>query len=90
MIRLLAALDAYLESLYPPESNHILDIDTLCAPNIRFFVARRRGEAVGCGALRIDSAGYGEVKRMFVRPEARGRKLGRAILMRGAGLAGGS
>ncbi len=81
-MRLLAALDAYLESLYPPESNHILDIETLCAPNIRFFVARRRGEAVGCGALRIDSAGYGEVKRMFVRPEARGRKLGRAILMR--------
>ena len=82
VIRLLAALDAYLESLYPPESNHILDVDTLCAPNVRFFVARRRGEAVGCGALRIDSAGYGEVKRMFVHPEARGRKLGRAILMR--------
>ena len=82
VMRLLAALDAYLESLYPPESNHILDIDTLCAPGIRFFVARREGEAVGCGALRIDSAGYGEVKRMFVHPEARGQKLGRAILMR--------
>src|SRR5260370_10585084 len=82
VMRLLAALDAYLESLYPPESNHILDIDTLCAPNIRFFVARRRSEAVGCGALRIDSSGYGEVKRMYVHPAARGRKLGRAILMR--------
>ncbi len=82
VMRLLAALDAYLESLYPPESNHILDIDTLCAPNIRFFVARRRGEAVGCGALRIDATGYGEVKRMYVHPEARGRKLGRAILTR--------
>jgi putative acetyltransferase len=82
VMRLLAALDAYLESLYPPESNHILDIDTLCAANIRFFVARRRGEALGCGALRIDPAGYGEVKRMFVHPAARGRKLGRAILMR--------
>jgi putative acetyltransferase len=81
-MRLLAALDAYLESLYPPESNHILDIDTLCAANIRFFVARRRGEALGCGALRIDPAGYGEVKRMFVHPAARGRKLGRAILTR--------
>ncbi len=81
-MRLLAVLDAYLEALYPPESNHILDIETLCAPNIRFFVARRRGEAVGCGALRIDPGGYGEVKRMFVHPEARGRKLGRAILVR--------
>ncbi len=81
-MRLLAALDAYLESLYPPESNHILDIDTLCAPDIRFFVARRGREAVGCGALRIDSSGYGEVKRMFVHPAARGQKLGRAILAR--------
>jgi len=33
------------------------------------------------GAPRIDSTGYGEVKRMFVHPEARGQKLGRAILM---------
>jgi putative acetyltransferase len=82
VMRLLAALDAYLESLYPPESNHILDIDTLCAPDIRFFVARRDGKAVGCGALRIDPAGYGEVKRMFVHPGARGQKLGRAILER--------
>jgi len=82
VMRLLATLDAYLESLYPPESNHILDVDTLCAPNIRFFVARRGGEAVGCGALRIDSSGYGEVKRMFVHPEARGQRLGRAILAR--------
>jgi len=82
VMRLLGALDAYLESLYPPESNHILDIDTLCAPDIRFFVARRGGEAVGCGALRIDPTGYGEVKRMFVHPAARGQKLGRAILER--------
>jgi len=82
VMRLLAALDAYLESLYPPESNHILDIDTLCAPDIRFFVARRGSEAVGCGALRVDPTGYGEVKRMFVHPAARGQKLGRAILAR--------
>jgi putative acetyltransferase len=79
--KLLDSLDAYLQSLYPPESNHILDVDALRALDIRFFVARRRGEAVGCGALRIDASGYGEVKRMFVRPEARGQKLGRTILM---------
>src|SRR2546426_1217449 len=73
VIRILSALDAYLESLYPPESNHLLDVGSLCAPNIRFFVARRGVDPVGCGALRVE-AGYGEVKRMFVAPEARGPK----------------
>jgi len=79
VMRMLSALDRYLQSLYPPESNHILDIAALCAPNIRFFVARRGVAPAGCGALRVE-AGYGEVKRMYVTPEARGRRLGRAIL----------
>jgi putative acetyltransferase len=82
VLKLLSALDAYLASLYPPQSNHILDIDALCAPEVRFFVARRAGGALGCGALRIDRAGYGEVKRMFVDPRARGQRVGRAILER--------
>ena len=80
VIRMLSALDRYLESLYPPESNHILDVAALCAPDIRFWVARREGVAHGCGALRIEAAGYGEVKRMYVAPEARGQNIGRAIL----------
>lgn len=79
---LLAALDAYQAALYPAESNHFLDVEALAAPNVRFFVARRGGQALGCGALRIDAAGYGELKRMFVRPEARGLRLGRRILDR--------
>jgi hypothetical protein len=35
--RMLSALDRYLQSLYPSESNHILDIAALCAPDIRFW-----------------------------------------------------
>jgi putative acetyltransferase len=82
--RLLEALDAYQSALYPPESNHFLDVEALAAPSVRFFVARRgrEAEAVGCGALRIDPAGYGELKRMFVAPAARGTRLGRRILER--------
>ncbi|MEX2224135.1 MAG: GNAT family N-acetyltransferase [Candidatus Rokuibacteriota bacterium] len=80
--RLLEALDAYQSALYPAESNHFLDVEALSAPDVRFFVARRNGVALGCAALRIDAAGYGELKRMFVRPEARGLKLGRLLLDR--------
>ena len=78
---LVRALDAMFESLYPAESNHLLDIDTLARPDIRFFVVRERGEALGCGALWIHDD-YGEVKRVYVKPEARGRKLGYVILQR--------
>ena len=80
VVDLISKLDAHVLGLYPPESNHLLDIEALCAPEIRFFVARYRGTAVGCGAIRDDPAGYGEVKRMFVRPGLRKKGVGRAIL----------
>ena len=80
--RLIDELDAYQAALYPAESNHLLALDALSTPDVRFFVARRDGEALGCGALRIDAEGYGEVKRMFVLPRARGLSLGRRLLER--------
>jgi putative acetyltransferase len=82
VVHLVEALDVYQSGLYPPESNHFLDLEGLAGPSVRFFVARRDGRALGCGALRIDPAGWGELKRMFVSPEARGLKLGRRLLER--------
>jgi putative acetyltransferase len=80
VVRLIEALDAHAAGLYPPESNHLLDIATLCGPEVTFLVARLAGEAVGCGALVRDPRGWAEVKRMYVAPQARGRRLGAAIL----------
>jgi putative acetyltransferase len=80
IVRLVEELDEYLNALYPAESNHLLDIETLAGPDMRFFVARRDGEALGCGALRVDPAGYGEVKRIYVPPRARGLGLGRRLI----------
>ena len=76
----LAASDAHAQELYPPESNHLVDLATLTAPNARFFVARRGGNAIGCGALLVADDGWGEVKRMWVAPEARGQGVGRKLL----------
>lgn len=68
---LLRASHALMQSLFPTEDNHYLSIDALCAPDIRFFTARRDGATVGCGALAL-RPGYGELKSMFVDPAARG------------------
>jgi len=84
---LLEQLDAYLASLYPPEANHILDVQALLAPDVYFQVARRAGLLVGIGAFRrmpgeTATAGepYGEIKRMFVPPAERGQRIAEKLL----------
>lgn len=90
--RLLALSDAYAASLYPAESNHMLDLTELEGPGARFFVARRDGSALGCAALVADGAGAAEIKRMFVDPAARGLGIGARLMecleqaARGAGI----
>jgi putative acetyltransferase len=68
---LLEASHAMMLELFTPEANHFLSLDALAAPDIKFFVARLDGRVVGCGALAIRD-GYGEIKSMFVDPDARG------------------
>lgn len=80
VLRMIEALDAQMTALYPPESNHLLDIAALSDPAVTFRVVRDGDEAVGCGALLRDARGWGEVKRMYVRPDRRGRGIGKRIL----------
>ena len=72
IIALIADLDAYQLTLYPPESVYALDLKSLMQPEVKFAVARdAAGALVGCAAV-VLSNGYGEIKRMYVKPEARG------------------
>lgn len=80
VIALIDDLDAYQKPLYPPESHHGIDIAALSAPNVLFAVARNgEGQAVGCGAI-VVGAEFGELKRMFVRPENRGQGIAIKVL----------
>ncbi len=80
VIELIAALDAYQDTLYPPESRHSLDLQSLKQPNVIFAVARNtEGQAVGCGAVVLGTVS-GELKRMYVDPSARGLGIAKLLL----------
>lgn len=83
VLALIDALDAYQAPLYPPESNHLLDLAALLRPEVIFVVARDAdAAAVGCGAVVLQPDGWGEIKRMFVQPAVRGGGLAAALLAR--------
>ncbi|CUI07559.1 GNAT family N-acetyltransferase [Massilia sp. P8910] len=80
IIAMLERLDAYCADLYPAESNHLMDVDSLTQSDVVFLVARDPdGRALGCGAY-VDRGGYGEVKRMYVDPASRGKGVGGKLL----------
>jgi putative acetyltransferase len=78
---LIEELDAYQLSLYPAESNHLLDVGTLTQAQMRFFAAAVDGEVLGCGGIWLH-ADYAEVKRVYVSPKARGLGLAKKIMAR--------
>jgi putative acetyltransferase len=77
---LLAALDAYQSALYPPASAHLLPAAELAGPGAAFLGAFLAGRLVGCGGY-VHRDGYGELKRLFVRPEVRGRGVGERLIV---------
>jgi putative acetyltransferase len=80
--RLIAALDAGLAELYPPEQRFgpNLKAEHLQGGHGTFLVARDDGRAVGCGAIRLIDPTTAEAKRMYVQPDQRGKGVGRAVL----------
>lgn len=80
VIQLIDELDAYQKPLYPEASHHGIDVDSLMQPNVVFAVVRTlQGHVIGCGAVVLEP-GYGELKRMYVRPGHRRTGIAKELL----------
>jgi putative acetyltransferase len=84
---LIAELEAELSAYYPPASRHGYSVQKLIDQGVAFFVARCDGAPAGCGGIQLFGTEYAELKRMYVRPQFRGRGLGRQMLSRLEGYA---
>ena len=78
---LIGELDQVLAAEYLPEQRHGLALEALFQPQVRFFLARLNGAAIGCGGMALFDD-FAEVKRMYVRETARGHGVAQALLTR--------
>lgn len=78
--QLIEELEGELSQHYPAESRHGYSIEKLLKLNVAFFVIRKDGAPAGCGGIQLFGQEYGELKRMYVRPEFRGLGLARLML----------
>ncbi len=75
-----AELGKRFEGGFDPALSISADAHELTPPNGLVLVGRLREKPVGCGALKLHAKAPGEIKRMWVAPEARGLGLGRRLL----------
>ncbi len=71
--------EAEQAAIYPPEVHFAFSPQELVDSGVIFLIARRDGVPVGCGGV-TPLDGYGELKRIFTIPEARGTGVAAALL----------
>jgi GNAT superfamily N-acetyltransferase len=81
-IALITELEAHLATLYPPENRFGFSVEKLLTHAVAFFVLRDNSTPAGCGGIQLFGTDYGELKRMYVRPQFRGRGYGELLLDR--------
>jgi GNAT superfamily N-acetyltransferase len=79
-IALITELESHLAAQYPPESRHGFSVEKLLADDVAFFVLRSDGIPASCGGILFVAGAYGEIKRMYVRPQFRGLGFGKLML----------
>jgi putative acetyltransferase len=79
-VQLIDELEAHLAPLYPVTSRHGYTVAMLLALDVAFFLLRHDDVPAGCGGIQLFGADYGELKRMFVRPQFRGLGFGKLLV----------
>ncbi len=79
-VLLISELEAHLDPLYPRESRHGLSVEQLLAQEVAFFLLRANGLPASCGGVQLFGSEYGEIKRMYVRPQFRGSGYAKLML----------
>jgi GNAT superfamily N-acetyltransferase len=77
---LITELEEHLASYYSEEHRHGYSVAKLLAEAVAFFVLRADDVAAGCGGIQLFGTAYGELKRMYVRPQFRGLGFGRLLV----------
>ncbi|MFH8984252.1 bifunctional helix-turn-helix transcriptional regulator/GNAT family N-acetyltransferase [Streptomyces varsoviensis] len=75
-----AELHELFDGGFDPANSRLPDPGELRAPRGLFLVARLHGEPVGCAGLKLPAGAPAEIKRLWVRPSARGLGLARRLL----------
>lgn len=78
--QLIDELDAGFLKFYPPQHMFGLHPNEERDPGLHFFIIEQGENTLGCGAVRVLDATHGELKRMYVRPEYRGRGIARKLI----------
>jgi DNA-binding MarR family transcriptional regulator/GNAT superfamily N-acetyltransferase len=73
-------LAARFDTGFDPRKSNSARARELTPPAGVFVVARLDGRPIGCGALKVKDGKLGEIKRMWLHPDARGLGIGRRLL----------
>ena len=69
-----------LRSVSPAGSTHVLDIDGLKVPSIKFWSLWENNKLIGCGALKFLEKNHGEFKSIRVADQFRKKGIGERII----------